>query len=478
MNDNLNRQTDLILKIPMAVMIISKDLSVLAFNDGFKDRFTIGIGDPLISFIDDKSIQWFKTTFETLADSDGTYIGIGELDGNKVRFTLSKLDEETYICAVCDLNVVNKMEKMLQVAEEELSGVSIAKEKFFTKLSYSFRTPLNSIIGSLGLLSDTAVNGIQRQLIQQALDGSHQLISLINDMVTIPDITSGTMEKISNEFDLRLLVHDIVKMFKRHAIEKNIELNLSLDDRLHKRFKGNDKHIKQIMINLIRNAVQYTKEGSVQVKIMMVNDEKVNFIVEDTGIGIDKAVLDNINMTYTSDARSNGLGLIISRELVSNLGGELLIDSHVGLGTKVEFVIPIEKNETTHEDLMIESGLQVLIVEDDPINQKILDIRLKKVGITCDVAINGEISVDKCKVKKYDLILMDCQMPIMDGYEATKQIRALEGYQRVPIYALTAHAFHGEREKVIKAGMDEYFTKPLNFDKLMKKILGIKKESQ
>lgn len=366
-----------------------------------------------------------------------------------------------------------------------------AKSKFLATMSHEIRTPINGVLGFLELLEMTDLNDEQSKYVNEAIQASEILIYLINDILDFSKIESEQMTIESISFNLHEIIHNTVAINRPKAFKKNIQLQCLLDAELPKYVIGDPTRLQQVFNNLIGNAVKFTDEGRVKVTVGVLEQKNdtciLDFQVEDTGIGMDNFMLEILftpfkqgDSTITRRYGGTGLGLVISKQLLELMGSDLRVTSELHKGSCFSFKLelplankPAPANEPT-PDLAIKTmeptkDFNILLAEDNATNVLLIQLMLKKVGLTCDVATNGLIAVEAVKQKNYDLILMDCQMPEMDGYEASKIIKTMPG--KVPtIIAMTANAFPEDREKCFASGMDEYMPKPISLEKLFNRL--------
>ena len=286
-------------------------------------------------------------------------------------------------------------------------------------------------------------------------------------------------------FNFRLVVHRGVNIYQAKAKDKNLRLEIEIDDAIPPFLKGDTTRLKQILMNLTNNAIKFTEQGSIKVKMRQLANHRIEFSIEDTGIGLSEEAREQILQPYiqSHDDRKyggTGLGLAICKSFIELMGGTLTVDSELGKGTTFRFTLPFEpvrpeevfefvQKKNLFEPSKRYPGAKVLLVEDDEVNKKLFMLLIESKGIACDLAENGQEAIKKWHENEYDLIFMDCQMPILDGYEATRRIRRLEGDDKhTVIVALTASAMKGDAERCFAAGMDDYVSKPIQLAELMR----------
>jgi len=384
---------------------------------------------------------------------------------------------------------VKQKNNELRIAEEEALQSAIAKQNFLANMSHEIRTPINGIDGMAKLLEDTPIDEEQKEYLSAIRASADNLLIIINDILDITKIEAGklTIEKIG--FNLEDTLNRVIKSINYKAEEKGILLTLDVDENIPKILLGDPTRINQVIINLISNAIKFTSEGSVTLVCSLIrrlrDEVELKFKIVDTGIGIEREKLESVFESFSQEDETTtrkyggtGLGLAISKELVELFGGQLKVESEKGVGSTFYFEInlPIGNEGDLVRDekytLSIESveNKKVLLVEDHEINRLLAISLLKKWNMLVDVAENGEIAIEMMKEKDYDVVLMDMQMPVMGGVEATQIIRK-ELKLSTPIIALTASAIKGADKECIDAGMDDYISKPFDHSNLFNKIL-------
>ncbi len=390
-----------------------------------------------------------------------------------------------------DMSTHFESEKKLQRAKEKAERSALAKQDFLSTMSHEIRTPLNVIIGMARLLLESQPKQEQMDYLKNLQFSANHLLVIINDILDFSKIEAGKIKFEDTSFSIQEILTGISKAFAFKAQEKNIALNINTDPALPASVIGDQVRLTQILNNLVSNAIKFTEKGFVSIHVHIKEDKKknlaVNFEVRDTGIGIDakslKEIFDSFTQADENTTRKfggTGLGLTICKKLVELQGGKIWVKSKEAIGSTFGFELTFAKDENTanhqiqpqqHMDKAYLQGFHLLLVEDNLSNQLVAANFLGKVGIKVDSAENGQEALDMVKEKDYDIILMDLQMPVMNGFVATEEIRKLGGrFKQIPIIALTADVVLDVKERVISSGMNDYLSKPFNPEELYMKI--------
>lgn len=416
---------------------------------------------------------WVSTNLAPVNDEKGNTIGLIGVSWN--------ITEQR--------NYEMQLRKSKDVAEE---GTKV-KNQFLANISHEIRTPLNGIIGMSQILTKTNLDKNQQDYLSILINSSDSLLSLVNDILDFSKIEAGKSELEFSDFNFRELLSDVKNVMEGKAEEKGLEFEVNLSDKIPEWVNGDIHKLKQLILNLAKNAVKFTNSGSVKINAELIKSTKkyhhISIKVCDTGIGIKDEKIDGLfdsfyqlDSTTTRNYGGTGLGLAISKRLVEMMGGEIKATSIFGKGSDFWFSVKLYKfNEvnlfTDVENLGPKSPLNVLLVEDNIVNQKVTEFSIKQIGYHIDIANNGLEAIEKYRNNDYHFILMDLQMPIMNGFDSSIEIRKIQNIdperEHIPIIALTANATKEDRDKSFEAGMDGFMSKPFNSIELKKLLVKL-----
>jgi PAS domain S-box-containing protein len=421
-------------------------------------------------------------------------------EGNERMFEWSNalvLDEKgqmQYVTTI-GIDITEQRERQLELekAKEAAEAAAKAKADFLANMSHEIRTPLNGIIGLTELVLKSDLNPKQRDFLEKSNLSSHALLDVINDILDYSKIEAGKFDLENKPFELNSVLNNIMSLFEFQAVQKKI--TITLENHLHESIMiGDSLRLTQILTNLVGNAVKFTETGSIVIHVMSMDEDENNvhlqFSVKDTGIGMNsdaqKKLFQEFSQADSSITRKfggSGLGLAISKQLVYMMGGDIWAQSEEGMGSTFIFTVvfgkitsfPIQavkdKIPISQERLDVIKGARILLAEDNAINQIVVVELLEDLEIVVDIAINGKEAVELAQTILYDLILMDLQMPVMDGFEATKEIRTIPEYKEIPIVALSAAVMQKDKELTSAVGMNAHLSKPIDYDALLDTLI-------
>jgi PAS domain S-box-containing protein len=394
-------------------------------------------------------------------------------------------DEVNLQLMVNDVTSRRRAQDAERKAHEPMQAAESAKTDFIANVSHEIRTPMNAIIGMSGLLLDGKLAPTERGYMQAIRESADQLLEMFNDVLDLAKLESGQLELEEGSFNLARTLTELVEWAEPAARSKNLEIALIYGPNVPRRVIGDAGRIRQVTQLLLDNAIKFTERGRI---LVAVEEERrtddttlLRVSVSDTGLGIPDPQLRQLFKAFRQGDPSRsrkhagmGIGLILAKRLVECMNGSIGVTSRTGLGSTFNFQMPLPIDQQTPVLELVEAvpetpdpelfkGRRILLVEDNPINQTLGAAILQRFGARVDVAANGKEAVQMADRLPYDAIFMDCQMPVMDGYEATVEIRRRElGRPRTPIAAMTAHTFAGDKEKCLSIGMDDYLSKPVN----------------
>ena len=378
-------------------------------------------------------------------------------------------------------SVLEVQARELEEASRQAEQASVAKAQFLATISHEIRTPMNGVLGTTELLLATQLEGRQRRLAETAHHSATALLALIDDVLDLSRIEASKLTLQSSSFDLRALVSEAAELMATTARGKPLALSCTISAALPERVEGDPMRLRQVLVNLLHNAVKFTERGGIALEVIVLDDSddsvRLLFEVRDTGIGLAEDQFDSVFDAFTQvDASSTrrhggtGLGLAIVKELAELMGGQVGVDSRLEEGSTFWFEVSLKKGSVpaTYPDPATANAsipaAHILLAEDDAVNQMVVEEMLTVMGCVVDVVDDGDAACAAAARTAYDLILMDCHMPVLDGFEATRRIRAAADGPgaRTPIVALTADALAGDRERCLACGMDDYMTKPVS----------------
>lgn len=482
-------------------------INILSQNKPYISSYELLKNSRIKSLIDDYSILSLIIFPIYVKDKFWGFVGLEDSNVHRTWTRTEKSLLSSYVGSIAKAIERSMTEKELKYAKVAAEAASITKSQFLANMSHEIRTPMNGIRGFLQLLSKTNINEEQNFYLGEISKASDNLLYIINEILDLSRIEAGKMELIKSKFNFKAIINDAVSLLKPLANEKGLEVILNAHYDLPDNLFGDSVKLKQIINNLVNNSIKFTDKGRIEIttKTLKNSDDKVliNISISDTGIGMENKTIKNLFNPFmqadTSNTRNyggTGLGLFIVKRLVEMMNGTIEVNSELGKGSIFSVSVELEKvnsgkcnkkvSEIKKEDSYINENndyyntkyshrnnnkkpVKALVVEDDDMSRLLLIKILQKEGVYCEYANNGKLAIEACKNKKYDIIFMDCQMPIMDGYEATKYIKQSQN-KFIPIIAITANAMQGDMEKCIHAGMDDYLCKPIDVSEILKML--------
>jgi len=415
------------------------------------------------------------------------YLSKTDLTAHKLRMTLLNA-----LRSYRDIRHAVELQKQIMLAEQETqaaAAASAAKSQFLAHMSHAIRTPLNGIIGIADILGETKLSDTQEQYVNTIHDSGEALLSIINDILDFSKIEAGKLELENIDFSLSDNCQSLRNLFIVQLNSKGLKFNIHIDPSIPPYLLGDPLRIKQILLNLISNSIKFTSKGTIELTINMVNPEPnlvLQFNVKDSGIGIpqDKQKLlfeafTQVDSSTTREYGGTGLGLQISKRLVELMGGHIQVNSEINVGSTFSFTLALNKGsppqqapEHEHQQTKRPNDqICILVAEDNRTNQMVVGAMLKRLGYQYEICDDGQQALDAMALKTYDLILMDCQMPILDGFAATKLIRDNPDLNDLPVIALTAGATAQEQKQCYDAGMNDFLSKPITMEILKNTLL-------
>lgn len=481
------------------IFSLDKNLNLVTFNQPFKQfadaqfGFDAKVGAPVFHGAKQKTADFWDPKIKRVFSGEIVHVQVESFIEDQfivmetTIYPIFNDNSKVTGCVGFSKNITKsiKREAELREAKNQAEEAARSKAEFLATMSHEIRTPLNGVIGMTSLLMNEELTENQKELLKVISLSSETLMNIINEILDFSKIESGKIEIEKAPFEIKQAVNDSASLIRSKAQEKQVDLRITFDQNLPQYVSGDVVRLRQVLINLMNNAVKFTESGYIHIDLKLIEksskQSEIEFTVTDTGIGIKEEKLKDLFQPFkqldsstTRKYGGTGLGLVICKRFIEIMKGDIWVDSTFGEGTSFHFKIPFENvtpqqiaeisnpTQIQQESEKPSNSVSILVAEDNLINQKLIGLILSKINIIPDIASNGAEAVEMLKQKDYNLLFMDIQMPELDGFEATKLIRKeFEPEHQPVIIAMTANALEGDRERCLEAGMDDYITKPI-----------------
>ena len=493
-----SRLASLVDSLNAGILLEDEQRKVVLANPRFCQMFKLGV--PPTALVGTDAAQTARAAQNQLRREDDPITRMDDLiarrtavRGEEVRFVSGRVTERDYVPITVDGTNrghlwVYRDVTVRRAVEAERERVAQLQSEFMANMSHEIRTPMHGILGLLELLGAGRIDPGQRDLVETAERSARSLLQLLNDVLDTSKIEAGRMQLEEISFDPTVVAREVMTLFRKQAGERKLDLRVTLSRDLPRSILGDPTRLRQILVNLTGNAIKFTERGSVSLSLEQtgVAGGTLQFTVADTGPGIAPELLPGLFQKFSQGDSSTtrryggtGLGLAICRHLATLMGGDVRAESQLGQGSTFTLTLPLRPGDElpgndraagSRSDLPAISSARVLLVEDNVTNRKVAAALLGQVGCQVTVAASGEEALGLFAAGRFDLVLMDCQMPGMDGFETTSRLRRLPGGERLPVIALTASVMAEERERCRAAGMDDHLAKPAGLRELVQTI--------
>lgn len=385
-----------------------------------------------------------------------------------------------------DMSEQKKLEAKWREARSELKRANMAKHQFLANMSHELRTPLNGFLGMTQILMSTDLTPAQREYLSLSQDAARQLTKVLTDMLSLSSVETGNLETLKTSFEIHPVLEGLVAPMSRQAADKSLILSLNISPEVPRRIRGDCSKLRQILVNLLFNAIHFTESGEVSLSVSLADKPETSdsctlaFTVADTGIGIPEgkqaAIFDSFSLGedyLTKEYGGAGLGLSISKQLAEVMNGKINVESTPGIGSEFTLILPFQIAVETPVAETETNPLSILLAEDEQVNSIMASRLLKKAGHNVSIVGNGQNAIEALMKNNFDLVFMDVQMPVINGMEVTQIIRrgAVEGVRKdIPVIGLTAYAGDADRKRFLEAGMNSVVTKPFEMADLINAI--------